>query len=85
MTPDEIRVAIRMLDQIVIYDDKYPVIYTGDRYVVRAPGCDRPLFGKDGGFSQNWAGYLMFNSHRFKVVDKLPDPPRKTRRKVAKK
>jgi len=78
MTPDEIKVAIRMLDQIVVYDDLHQVLHTDKGYVVRSPGCDRPLFGKDGDFSRNWAGYKMFGPHKFKVVKELPKRPRRS-------
>lgn len=53
MTPDEIRVAIRMLDQPVYYVGKYPVIYYEGNYRVRLPlagGVHIPIFDESGDF-----------------------------------
>lgn len=83
MTPEEIKVAIRMLDQKVTYETYNEVLYTDKGYVVRSPGCDRPLFGKDGDFSRNWAGYKMFGPHKFEVVEEIPQ--RRRRPPVVKK
>lgn len=85
MTPDEIRVAIRLLGQIVVYNDRYPVEYNGFHYVVKFPYDHRVLFGKDGDFSKSWIGFKVFGPQSFKVVDRLPDPPKRRRRTVAKK
>jgi hypothetical protein len=77
MTPLEIKVAIRMLGKKVVYDAYNQVIYTGDKYVVRYPGCDRPLFGKDGDFDRSWVGYKMFSPHKFEVVEEIPQRRRR--------
>jgi hypothetical protein len=71
MTPDEIRVAIRLLNQTVVYESRYPVVHTHEGYVIRW-GLDRPLFGKDGEFRKNWLGQPLYSAHLFKVVDELP-------------
>jgi len=68
-----------MLNQIVVYEDYYPVAYTNKGYMVKSPVCDLPLFSKNGDFSATCFGLRMCTPHKFKVVDKMPGrrPPAK--------
>ena len=77
MTPEDIKVAIRMLDQKVTYETYNEVLYTDRGYVIRYPGCDRPLFGEDGDFDRSWVGYKMFSPHKFEVVEEIPQRRRR--------
>ena len=76
MTPDEIRVAIRLLGQKVYWNKFFQVHYEPDKgYVIRYHSLKRgeqawmPLFGKRGGFTKIAGGWVgsgkRFKKHEF--------------------
>jgi hypothetical protein len=68
MTPDEIRVAIRMLGQPVYWQGEYPVEYTESGYIVNLGswyGRSELIFDKDGEFRNGGLGRWSFRAEDF--------------------